>query len=77
MVSGIVFLVPEQVYKREDYPDFKSWMIKRNPTVHQLKKMGVEELKVEFEESYQEWVITVGGEKNAFLKEFTSQFRMA
>jgi hypothetical protein len=52
-------------------------MIKRNPTVHQLKKMGVEELKVEFEESYQEWVITVGGEKNAFLKEFTSQFRMA
>jgi hypothetical protein len=77
MVSGIVFLVPEKVYKREDYPDFKSWMIKRNPTVHQLKKMGVEELKVEFEESYQEWVITVGGEKNAFLKEFTSQFRMA
>ena len=77
MVSGIVFLVPENVYKRDEWPDFKSWMIKRNPTVHQLKKLSLDELKIEFEESYTEWVGMVGGEKNAFLKEFTSQFRLA
>ena len=77
MVTGIVFLVSENVYKRDEWPDFKSWMIKRNPTVHQLKTLSLIELKNEFEESYQEWVTMVGGEKNAFLKEFTSQFEMA
>ncbi len=77
MTTGIVFLVPEQVYKRDDYPDFKSWIIKRNPTVHQLKKMSLDELKEDFEDSYDEWVIMLGGKTNAFLKEFTSQFRLA
>jgi hypothetical protein len=77
MVSGIVFVVPEQVYKRDEWPDFKDWMIKRNPSNHSLKRMSSDDIKTEFDSSYQEWLKMVGGEKVAFLKEFTSQFRLA
>jgi hypothetical protein len=77
MVSGIVFLVPENVYKRDEWPDFKTWCIKRNPKNHAIKKLSHDDLKDLFEDSYKEWVSMVGGEKIAFLKEFTSQFRLA
>lgn len=77
MVTGIVFLVPEQVYKKEDYPDFKSWMIERNPSNGLLKKQTIENLRDTFPESYTEWLSLIGGKKNEFLKEFTSQFRLA
>ena len=77
MVTGIVFLVPENVYKRDEWPDFKDWMIKRNPSNHTLKRMSPEDMRVEHDLSYHEWLKMVGGEKIAFLKEFTSQFRLA
>lgn len=77
MVSGIVFLVPEQVYKEKEYPDFKTWMIKRNPVTVLLKKQTAESLKDTFPDSYTEWLTLIGGNKNEFLKEFTSQFELA
>jgi hypothetical protein len=77
MTSGIVFLVPEQVYKREDWPDFKTWLIKQRPQVHEIKRTSLEDLKTEYPTLYKEWVSMIGGEKIAFLKEFTSQFRLA
>jgi hypothetical protein len=77
MVSGIVFLVPEQVYKRDDYPDFKTWMITTRASLKDIRRKTHEELKEDFPHLYDVWVKKVGGEKNAFLKEFTSQFRLA
>jgi hypothetical protein len=86
MTSGIVFLVPEQVYKRDEWPDFKTWLLDKNPsntddggTINRggMARMSHDDLKVEYNILYHDWVTMVGGEKNAFLKEFTSQFRLA
>jgi hypothetical protein len=77
MITGIVFLVPENVYKRDEWPDFKTWLIGERPQIHQIKRTSVEDLKVEYPTLYSEWVEMVGGPKVAFLKEFTSQFRLA
>tara|TARA_Y100000389_G_scaffold205062_1_gene262627 strand:- start:6988 stop:7548 length:561 start_codon:yes stop_codon:yes gene_type:complete len=76
MVSGIVFLVPKQVYKKSVYPDFKDWMIARNHTYHDLKGLDFEGLKEKYPEPYQEWLDLIGGEKNSLLKQFLNQFRL-
>jgi len=83
MVTGIVFLVPEQVYKRGDYPDFKSWMVNSdNDVLHITNPNTLNEMTTEFmtkmySEYYTKWLSLVGGERNAFLKGFTSQFNLA
>jgi hypothetical protein len=69
MVSGIVFLVPEQVYKKEDYCDFIDIL-----TMDPSGQLTYEEYR---DKRYKEWITTLGGEKNVFLREFTSQFRLA
>lgn len=78
MVTGIVFLVPENVYKRDEWPDFKDWVIKRNPNNQIVKRLSVEDLKdLADGTTYKEWLGMVGGKKIAFLKEFTNQFKLA
>lgn len=69
MVTGIVFLVPEQVYKREEYPDFDD-----SDLVDPTGQLPTDQFK---ELRYQQWVEFMGGYKNVFLREFTSQFRLA
>lgn len=69
MVSGIVFLVPEQVYKREDYPDFDD-----SDLVDPTGQLPTDQFK---ELRHQQWVEFMGGRKNVFLREFTRQFRLA
>lgn len=77
MVTGIVFLVPEQVYKRDNYPDFKEFLVNLNHNNKLLFMMKYDELKDYYPDHYDEWVESVGGERNAFLKEFTSKFKLA
>jgi hypothetical protein len=76
MVSGIVFLVPEQVYKKEDWPDFKTWLKNTSQDEGLSWMMGYDKLKETYPEKYKEWAGMIG-EENAFLREFTSQFRLA
>ena len=76
MVTGIVFLVPENVYKKDYWPDFKTWMLRKNSGYRPIDNdWGNGQMS--FPEEYEEWVSMIGGEKIAFLKEFTSQFRLA
>lgn len=77
MLSAIVFLVDERVYDRENYPDFKTWMIKRNPNNTLIPRQTLETLVTTFETAYDEWVEKIGGEKNAFLKNYLSGFNLA
>jgi hypothetical protein len=76
MVSGIVFLVSEKVYKRDEWPDFHQYLLKH----HQIEideKLPHEECEREYPAQYKTWVEMLGGEKMAFLKEFTRQFSLA
>lgn len=78
MLSGIVFLCPEQVYNKEEYPNFKEWVFENHGRQYKpVDNDWVSHGKISFPELYDEWVKFVGGQTNAFLKEFTSQFRLA
>lgn len=77
MLSATVFLVDERVYNYEDYPNFKNWMIKRNPNNELIPKQSIETLVNTFESAYDEWTEFVGGEKNVFLKNYLSNFKLA
>ena len=77
MLSGIVFLVDERVYDRETYPDFKTWMIKRNPNNELIPLQTTQTLIDTFQRPYEEWSEMIGGEKNVFLKQFLTNFRLA
>lgn len=92
MLSAIVFIVDEEVFNKEDYPDFEDWVISKygdlissNPTdsktlgksSYQLAKMMRTSEATSDKKVYQEWVSFVGGEKNAFLKEFLKNFKLA
>jgi hypothetical protein len=70
MLTGIVFLVDERVFNKRVYLDFDVWM----------RKLGcVDDIITPdmHPEQYKEWVKIIGGEKNVFLRDFLSKFRLA
>lgn len=66
-LTAIVFLVDDRVFDKETYPDWEDWL---NHTMKIDEEAG-------YNEKYAEWVESVGGEQNVFLREFLSQFRLA
>lgn len=80
MLSGIVFVVPEQVYKRKEYPDFIDWVITevcvdKKDLLNKPRLQG-KTLEEYYPEEYINWVNLMGGEKNVFLRKFTNQFKL-
>jgi hypothetical protein len=73
-LTSIVFLVDERAFNKEDYPDFDKWVINKFGTF--LNKEQILDLVSSNDVVYEEWVKLVG-EKNAFLKDFLKQFRLA
>jgi len=83
-LSAIAFLVDERVFNKVDYPDLYDFM---------RKKIGIQEFaraltmrtdeddcagfKIKYPKEYGEWLYLIGGKKNAFLKEFLSNFKLA
>lgn len=61
-LTAVVFLVDERIFNRELYPDF-------------VKNEIVSE--EENEKQYKEWLERIGGEKNAFLRTFLPNFKLA
>lgn len=59
-LSAIAFLVPEQVWDKENYPDYP------------VGEGGDVDA-----EPYYKWVYLMGGEKNVWLRQFLSQFKLA
>lgn len=79
MLTGISFIVDERVFNKDLYPKFVS-----DPYPWKDKKRGYMPSVKEFEEweksnnkNYEAWVEKIGGEKNAFLREFLGNFRLA
>ena len=92
MLSGIVFVVPEEVFNKKDYPDFEDWVIehygdllKADPSnyetfgksAYQLARMIKNSDDKHDQKIYKKWVSFVGGSDNAFLKDFLRNFRLA
>lgn len=92
MLSAIVFVVDERVFNRKDYPEFEDWVIENyggllkvdpenyntiGKTQKQLAQMIKESENPRDRKVYNKWVDLIGGEKNAFLRDFLKNFRLA
>lgn len=77
MLSGIVFLVDERVFNWKDYPGFIDWLDQNPPHNGFINTRSEEILKLNYPKHYELWLHKIGGEKNAFLKKFLTNFRLA
>ena len=68
-LTAVVFLVDERVWDKETYPDFNDELL-MDPS----RQLTDDEYWIE---RYNDWVDSVGGEKNVFLREFLQPFRLA
>jgi len=74
-LTAICFLVDERVFDKITYPDFIPETLpwgKRKPSESQLA-----ELEVKNNKNYVLWVEKIGGERNAFLREYLKPLRLA
>ena len=74
-LSAIAFLVPEQVWDKENYVDWEKYQ--SGEIVSWEKYQSGEIVSMDINYSYDDWVKEMGGEKNVWLREFLSQFRLA
>jgi hypothetical protein len=75
-LTAIVFLVDERVFNKELYPDFVgtpyTWPSHKKPSDREYEKW-----KEVNDKNYVAWVERIGGEKNAFLRDYLKTFRLA
>lgn len=74
-LTAVVFLIDERVFNKTLYPDFEPEILPfstKKPSEKQLSQ-----LESKNEANYQLWVEKIGGEKNAFLREFLKPFKLA
>jgi len=89
-LTALCFLCDEQVFNKEDYPEFVNWLLdikmfepakeealKNNPDLWVKLRLYPELQQEMFPEYYKEWVRFVGGIKNVFLRELTRDKRKA
>ena len=74
-LTAVVFLVDERVFNRDLYPDFVPEVLpwnRKKPSEIQLK-----ELEYRNAENKKHWVEKIGGDKNAFLRDYLKPLRLA
>ena len=62
-LTAVVFIVDERVWNKEKYPDFVSQNGLLNAAIQ--------------DPMYDQWVAKIGGDKNLFLRDFLSKFKLA
>jgi len=68
-LTGVAFLVDERVFDRELYPNFEPTPIPRS-WLEGGRLGDIEKTRKADEKNYIKWVEKIGGEENAFLREF-------
>lgn len=85
-LTSVVFIVDERVFNRKKYPDFEDWVFENYGDLirsdyytasFMLARQIKESNKKEDKKVYAEWIKLVGGEKNAFLRDFLKNFKLA
>lgn len=86
MLSAIVFLVDERVFDKEKYPDFRP--VIQDPASKKAKFYRDNKFSLSYTQEptfwdngdkvdYLNWIESIGGKKNFFLREFLKNFRLA
>jgi len=81
-LTSLCFLADERVWDYETYIDLKDFIITKNiPTDYQLQSLirrtDYEELKTRYSPEYKEWVESLGGIKNVYLRELIKGKKLA
>lgn len=74
-LTAIVFLVDERVFNKILYPDFVPDLLPPKGFIE--NKADIDELESINKEKYDSWVNSIGGVKNAFLRDFLKPFKKA
>lgn len=90
LLSAVVFIVDERVFKKKKYPDLGEWiwinkgeyLTDRMITTQRIDKMyrnGYFQTDANKEERllYSDWVESIGGEKNVRLRDFLNNLKLA
>jgi len=86
-LTGVVLIADERCFNHKDYPTFMDYMNSRLSATNEERTLWLEWFKNGHEkaeeatnwfiEDYQEWTKLIGGTKNAFLKTFLRNFKLA
>jgi hypothetical protein len=86
-ITAVCFICDERVFDRKKYPDCMDFIFNKmyekaredipEANVKMLKSMPIEKIKELFPEYYDQWVISIGGEKNVFLRELIKDKKLA
>ena len=83
-LTAFVFLVDERVFNREDYPDFKPYLedVVGSDVIRDCQKRVKSKnkefiLEEYFKAEYEVWLTLIGGQRNAFLKDFLKPLKLA
>jgi hypothetical protein len=86
-LTAVVFIVDERVFNKKNYPDFSDWLmsskyadlvrVEPGRSAYSIGENIKKSTSKEDQKVYQEWIDFVGGEKNAFLRDFLKNFKLA
>ncbi len=80
-LTCIVFLGDERVFNKEKYPDFDQFLMQFQDIIDTFEKDRtyfsiVEEITKNRSTVYLDWVKSIGGVRNEFLRDFLKQFEL-
>jgi hypothetical protein len=76
-LTAICFLCDERVFNYDDYMDWKNYAILMARYPNDDKRLSYDELKKMRPNIYKDWVESLGGEKNVFLRELLKGKKLA
>lgn len=71
-LTAVVFIVDERVFNRDLYPDYIPFTIQEG-----ISDDAYSYLVRENQKGHQEWLESIGGHQNAFLRDFLKGFKLA
>lgn len=87
-LTALCFIADERVFNKKDYPDFVDYILDVKMYADAREQMPIENYKMfkaqtpawceeHFPEYYKEWVRSIGGVKNAFLRDLLKDKKLA
>lgn len=77
-MTAMCFIVDERVFNKEDYPDWKPWVLNQLDNRHPDAILQEDwELEQRFPVLHKEWLKLIGGKKNEFLKKLLIDKKLA
>jgi hypothetical protein len=80
-LTAVVFLVDERVFNTKKYPDFAEHVLTFPEIISTFEDKSIDQIIRHLEEQrpqvYLDWVKSIGGDKNEFLRKFLKNFKLA